>query len=188
MITDWITLHSVLLPLIYSRIYSFRFRPRETGFLFFAIHEICIYLHVTCEPMIFAWIIFHFFGDFSIIKAQKLHQTRCKTCPFDTLVDGGLSTNHSNSEPGRPRGFCRILFVMIVHCICVFQKCKMWIEFLFYVKHDYSPWIFIWKVFAFFFLWTWSCFSNFSWCMKRPISQYQKYHDNTLCLFLQNSA
>ena len=29
--------------------------------------------------------------------------------------------------------------------------------------------IFSWNVIACFFLWTWSCFSNFSWCVKRPI-------------------
>ena len=40
-----------------------------------------------------------FFGDFGAIKARKLHQTRCKTCPwFDELADGGLRTNHSNSN------------------------------------------------------------------------------------------
>ena len=50
------------------------------------------------EPTTFAGIIFHFFGDFSVIKARKLHQTRCKTCPFDELADRGLRTNHSNSN------------------------------------------------------------------------------------------
>ena len=79
---------------------------RESGklvFDFFVIREICIYLRVICEPTTFAGIIFDFFGDFSVIKARKLHQTRCKTCPLDVLADGGLRTNHSDSEPGGPR-------------------------------------------------------------------------------------
>ena len=67
-------------------------------FDFFVIREICIYFRVICEPTTFAGIIFHFFGDFSVIKARKLHQTRCKTCPFDELADGGLRTNHSDSN------------------------------------------------------------------------------------------
>ena len=62
------------------------------------IHEICIYFRVIFEPTTFAGIIF--FGDFSVIKARKLHQTRsrCKTCPFDELADRGLRTNHSDSD------------------------------------------------------------------------------------------
>ena len=41
----------------------------------FVIREICINLRVICEPTTFAGINFHFFGDFSVIKARKLHQT-----------------------------------------------------------------------------------------------------------------
>ena len=54
---------------------SIFFRPQETGFqhYFFMIREICIYLRVICEPTIFAGIIFHLLGDFSVIKARKLH-------------------------------------------------------------------------------------------------------------------
>ena len=59
-------------------------------FDFFVIREICIYFRVIYEPTTFAGIIFHFFGDFSVIKARKLHQTRCKTYPFDVLVDEKL--------------------------------------------------------------------------------------------------
>ena len=70
-------------------------------FHFFVIREICINLRVICEPTTFAGINFHFFGEFSVIKARKLHQTtRCKTYLFDALADGGLRTNHSDSEPG----------------------------------------------------------------------------------------
>lgn len=79
-------------------------------FDFFVNREMCIYLRVICEPSTFAGIIFHFFGDFSVIKARKLHQTGCKKrdgLPFSTSLDaradGGLRTNHSNSEPGGPR-------------------------------------------------------------------------------------
>ena len=52
-------------------------------FNLFVTCEMCIYFPVICEPTTFAGIICHFFGDFSIIKARKLHQTRWKTCPFD---------------------------------------------------------------------------------------------------------
>ena len=70
-------------------------------FHFFVIRKICINLRVICEPTTFAGINFHFFGDFSVIKARKLHQTtRCKTYLFDALADGGLRINHSDSEPG----------------------------------------------------------------------------------------
>ena len=55
---------------------SMFFRPRETGFpFFFVMLETCIILHVICEPATFAGINFHFFGDVSVIKARKLHQT-----------------------------------------------------------------------------------------------------------------
>ena len=76
-------------------------------FDFFVIREKCIYFRVICEPSTFVGIIFHIFGDFSVIKARKLHQTGCKKrdgLPFSTSLDaredGGLRTNHSNSEPG----------------------------------------------------------------------------------------
>ena len=78
--------------------------------IFFVIHEKCIYFRVICEPSTFVGIIFHIFGDFSVIKACKLHQTGCKKrdgLPFaislDAHEDGGLRTNHSNSESGGPR-------------------------------------------------------------------------------------
>ena len=67
-------------------------------FDFFVIREICIYFRVIFEPTTFAGIIFHFFEDFIVFKARKLHQTRCKTCPFDEFADGGLRTNHSDSN------------------------------------------------------------------------------------------
>ena len=80
------------------------FYPRKLVFHFFVIREICINLRVICEPTTFAGINFHFFGDFSVIKVRKLHQTTiCKTCLFDALADGGLRTNHSDSEAGGPR-------------------------------------------------------------------------------------
>ena len=53
---------------------------------------------MICEPTIFAGINWHFFGDFSVIKARKLHQTtRCKTCLFDALADGGLRSQLSTA-------------------------------------------------------------------------------------------
>ena len=65
---------------------------------------------MICEPSTFVGIIFHIFGDFSIINARILHQTGCKKgdgLPFSTSLDmredGGLRTNHSNSEPGGHR-------------------------------------------------------------------------------------
>ncbi len=67
---------------------SIYFRPRETG----------IYFRVIFELTTFAGIIFHFFEDFWVLKARKLHQTRCKTCPFDELANGGLRTNQSDSN------------------------------------------------------------------------------------------
>ena len=48
---------------------------------------------MICESTTFSGIIFHFFGDFSVIKARKLHQTRCKTYPFDALADEKLIDN-----------------------------------------------------------------------------------------------
>ena len=55
---------------------------------------------MICEATTFAGINFHFFGDFSVIKASKLHQTtRCKTCLFDVLANGGLRTNNSDGKP-----------------------------------------------------------------------------------------
>ena len=72
-------------------------------FHFFVIREICINLRVICEPTTFAGINFHSFGDCSVLKARKLHQTtRCKTCLFEALADEGLRTNHNDSEPGGP--------------------------------------------------------------------------------------
>ena len=50
------------------------------------------------EPTTSAGIIFHFFKDFRVLKARKLHQTRCKTCLFDELADGGLRTNLEGLE------------------------------------------------------------------------------------------
>lgn len=41
--------------------------------------------------------------DFSIVKAHKLQQSRCKTSPFDALVEGRLRTKHRDSEQGDPR-------------------------------------------------------------------------------------
>jgi len=71
-------------------------------FDFFVVREKCIYLRVICEPSTFVGIIFHVFGDFSVIKARKLRQTGCKKrngMPFSTSLDardgGGLTTNHS---------------------------------------------------------------------------------------------
>ena len=41
---------------------------------------------------------FSLFWRFLVLKARKLHQTRCKTCPFDELANGGLRTNQSDSN------------------------------------------------------------------------------------------
>ena len=62
------------------------------------IRGICIYFRVIFEPTTFAGIMFHFYEDFRVLKARKLHQTRCKTCPFDELADEGLRTNPSDSN------------------------------------------------------------------------------------------
>ena len=68
-------------------------------FHFFVSREIYINLGVICEPTPLTGVSFHFFGDLSNIKARKLHQaTRCKTCLFEALADGGLRTNHSSQE------------------------------------------------------------------------------------------
>ena len=56
---------------------SIFYRPRENGFRFFVIREICISLRVICEPTTFAGILFQLFKDFSVLKARKLHHTRC---------------------------------------------------------------------------------------------------------------
>ena len=55
------------------------FRPRETSFRFFRDPWNMHFLSRDCEPTTFAGITFHFCRDFSVIKARKLHQTRCKT-------------------------------------------------------------------------------------------------------------
>ena len=77
---------------------SIFFRPWETGFRFFRdpwnVHLLSRDFWIND----FAGIIFHFFGDFSLIKARKLRQTRCKTSPFTELAEGGLRTNHRDSN------------------------------------------------------------------------------------------
>ena len=57
---------------------------------FFVIHESVFFRSrgkLVSEPTTFGGITFHFFGDFSVIKARKLCQNRWKTCPFDELAD-----------------------------------------------------------------------------------------------------
>ena len=81
-----------------SWIYIFPSILGKLVFDFFAIREICLSFRVIFEPTTFAGIIFHFFGDFSVIKARKLLQIRCKASPFDELAEGGLRTNHSDSN------------------------------------------------------------------------------------------
>ena len=72
------------------------------------ISEICIDFHVIYEPTASVGINFHFFGDFSVIKLVK-------TCLFDALADGGLRTNHRDSEPGGPRiNVCSFLLTSFV--------------------------------------------------------------------------
>ena len=56
---------------------SIFYRPRENGFRVFVIREICISLRVICEPTTYAGILFQLFKDFSVLKARKLHHTRC---------------------------------------------------------------------------------------------------------------
>ena len=72
--------------------------PERLVFDFFVIREMCSYFRVIFEPTTSAGIIFHFFKDFRVLKARKLHQTRCKTCLFDELADGGLRTNLEGLE------------------------------------------------------------------------------------------
>ena len=54
-------------------------------------------------------------------------------------------------------------------CLNIFLK---WLYlYIWYVLRNVNMiCIFTWNVIACFFLWTWSCFSNFSWCVKRPIT------------------
>ena len=69
---------------------SIFFRSRETDFRCFSRSVKMFYLHVICETSTFVGIIFHFFGDFSVIKARKLDQTGCKKrdgMPFSTSLD-----------------------------------------------------------------------------------------------------
>lgn len=94
-------------------------------FDFFVIHEICIYLHIICEPTTFVRIIFHFFGDLSIIKPRKLHQTRSKTWELTTVTE-----NQEGLESSLPQcvihtilmhengGFCRKGELMSVSRLC----------------------------------------------------------------------
>ena len=74
------------------------FRPRETGFRFFRDPW---NMHLLTRDL---WINdfggnnFHIFGDFSVIKARKLRQTRCKTairCPQWRMEDWQLTAHHS---------------------------------------------------------------------------------------------
>jgi len=62
--------------------------------------------------------------------------------------------------------YCQIHFCN--DCICMF--CETWIEFAFLRETWFSLCIFAWNVIAYFFLWTRSCFLNFLWCMRRPIT------------------
>ena len=66
--------------------------------IFFLIREIRIYFCVKFETTTFAGIMFSLFGDSSVSNAPKLHQTRCQTCPFDDLANGGLRTKHRHSN------------------------------------------------------------------------------------------
>ena len=59
-----------------------------------------------------------------------------------------------------------------------------------YVLHNVNMiCIFTWNVIACFFLWTWSCFSNFSWCVKRPITYawncfLKRYRGPSICIIV----
>ena len=67
-------------------------------FDFFVIREIGIYFSRDFRTNDFRGNNFSLFKDFRVLKARKLHQTRCKTCPFVELADGGLRTSHSDSD------------------------------------------------------------------------------------------
>ena len=67
-------------------------------FDFFVIREIGIYFSRDFRTNDFRGNNFSLFKDFRVLKARKLHQTRCKTCLFDELADGGLRTNLEGLE------------------------------------------------------------------------------------------
>ena len=61
---------SVNEDLFFPWLVNLYFRPRETGFRFFRDPWNVHYFRVICEPTTFAGIIFHFFGDSSVIKGR----------------------------------------------------------------------------------------------------------------------
>ena len=86
------------------------FPSSGTGFLFFSWSvKYALNFAFFFKPTTIARKNSHLFGDFSVIKARKLHQIRSKTCLFETLSGGGLRPNHSDSEPGGPRVYNYLL-------------------------------------------------------------------------------
>ena len=63
----------------------------------------------------------------------------------------------------------KYIFCNNFHGICRYD-CATWIWFVILSETWFSLCIFTCNVIACFFLWTWSCFSSFSWCVKRPIT------------------
>ena len=85
---------------IFSLRESIYFCPRETGFRFFSwsMKYAFTFAWFLNQRLLICGKIFLLFEDFRVHKARKLHHTRRKTCPFDELADGGLRTNHSQSN------------------------------------------------------------------------------------------
>ena len=54
------------------------------------------------KPTTSARIISHLSGDYNVIIARKIHQTRSKIYLFEALTGRGLIPYHSDSEPGGP--------------------------------------------------------------------------------------
>ena len=63
----------------------------------------------------------------------------------------------------------KYIFCNNCHGICRYV-CATWIWFVILSETWFSLCIVTWNVIACFFLWTWNCFSHFSWCVKRPIT------------------
>ena len=72
------------------------------------------------------------------------------------------------------RQYCQIH--LCNDCICMF--CETWIEFAWFYNSEilvkmplhFQRHFRVTDAIAYFFLWTWNCFSNFSWCVKRSIT------------------
>jgi len=123
--------------------------------------------------------------NYTKLDVKPAHSTRLR------LKDWELTTATVNQE-----GLESSLSRCVTNGISMHQNggfckfCETWIEFVFLCDTWFSLCIFTWKVIACFFLWTWSCFSNFSWCVRRPITYawnnncFQKSYRGPSCFCL----